>query len=41
MGGDRGGPHIHHLVRRYRSPEEEARKQVYYREIARRVAEGG
>jgi hypothetical protein len=41
MGGDRGGPHIHHLVRRYRSPEEEARKQVYYREITRRVAEGG
>jgi len=35
LGLDRGGPHIHHLVRRFRSPEAEARKQDYYREIAR------
>jgi hypothetical protein len=26
-----GGPHIHHLVRRFRSPEEEAKKQMLYR----------
>jgi hypothetical protein len=29
-----GGPHIHHLVRRFRTPEEEARKQDFYRDIA-------
>ena len=34
LGLDRGGPHIHHLVRRYRSPEAEALKQARYREIA-------
>ncbi len=34
LGQDRGGPHIHHLVRRYRSPEAEARKQEYYQHIA-------
>jgi hypothetical protein len=33
-GQDRGGPHIHHLVRRFRSPEAEAAKQAFYREIA-------
>ena len=36
MGGARGGPHIHHLVRRFRTPEQEERKQAFYREIARR-----
>ncbi len=40
IGGARGGPHIHHLVRRFRTPEEEARKQEFYREIARRRAGG-
>jgi len=35
LGHDRGGPHIHHLVRRFRSPEAEARKQDFYREIAK------
>lgn len=36
IGGSRGGPHIHHLVRRFRTPEQEALKQERYREIARR-----
>jgi hypothetical protein len=36
MGGARGGPHIHHLVRRFRSPAQEERKQAFYREIASR-----
>ena len=36
MGGSRGGPHIHHLVRRFRTAEEEERKQAFYRGIARR-----
>ncbi len=36
VGGPRGGPHIHHLVRRFRTPEQEDRKQAFYREIARR-----
>jgi hypothetical protein len=35
LGLDPGGPHIHHLVRRFRSPEAEARKQEYYRDMAR------
>jgi hypothetical protein len=34
LGQDAGGPHIHHLVRRFRSPEAEARKQAYYRRMA-------
>ena len=34
MGGPRNGPHIHHLVRRFRSPAEEDEKQRRYREIA-------
>ncbi len=34
VGGPRGGPHIHHLVRRFRTPEQEDRKQAFYREIA-------
>jgi hypothetical protein len=34
IGGPRGGPHIHHLVRRFRTAEEEDRKQAFYREIA-------
>ena len=34
IGMGRGGPHIHHLVRRFRTPEEEERKQAFYREIA-------
>ncbi len=37
MGGDVGGPHIHHLVRRFRTPEQEERKQAFYREIAART----
>ena len=36
MGGPRGGPHIHHLVRRFRTPAQEDAKQVRYREIAAR-----
>ena len=39
MGGARGGPHIHHLVRRFRTAEQEERKQEFYREIARAHAE--
>jgi hypothetical protein len=34
-----GGPHIHHLVRRFRTPAEEARKQDFYRDIAAAHAE--
>jgi hypothetical protein len=34
IGLDRGGPHIHHLVRRFRSPQAEAAKQAHYRELA-------
>jgi hypothetical protein len=36
MGGPRGGPHIHHLVRRFRDAAREDEKQAYYRSIARR-----
>jgi len=36
IGGARGGPHIHHLVRRFRTPEEEQRKQSFYKAIAER-----
>jgi len=39
LGQDRGGPHIHHLVRRFRSPEAEAAKQAFYRAIAARHGE--
>jgi hypothetical protein len=35
IGGAKGGPHIHHLVRRFRTPEEEERKQAFYKRIAR------
>ncbi len=35
-GGPRGGPHIHHLVRRFKTPEQEDRKQADYRDIIRR-----
>jgi hypothetical protein len=38
IGLARGGPHIHHLVRRFRTPEQEERKQEFYREIARKRA---
>jgi hypothetical protein len=38
LGLGTGGPHIHHLVRRYRSPEAEARKQDHYRRIAEQHA---
>ena len=31
---DQGGPHIHHLVRRFRTPEAEAAKQDFYQQIA-------
>ena len=34
FGQGAGGPHIHHLVRRFRSPAEEAAKQDRYRRIA-------
>ncbi len=37
IGGARGGPHIHHLVRRFRTPEQEERKQAFYKEIASRT----
>jgi hypothetical protein len=36
IGGGRGGPHIHHLVRRFRDREAEDAKQSFYRDIARR-----
>ncbi len=36
MGGGRGGPHIHHLVRRFRTREQEDRKQAFYRDILHR-----
>jgi hypothetical protein len=35
LGQGSGGPHIHHLVRRFRSAAAEAAKQERYREIAR------
>jgi hypothetical protein len=35
IGGARGGPHIHHLVRRFRSDAQENAKQEFYRQIAR------
>jgi hypothetical protein len=34
LGQGEGGPHIHHLVRRFRSPEAEDLKQQHYRRIA-------
>ncbi len=34
IGASRGGPHIHHLVRRFRTSAEEERKQAFYRAIA-------
>lgn len=36
LGQGPGGPHIHHMVRRYRSAEAEAQKQEQYRAIAAR-----
>jgi len=36
IGQGQGGPHIHHMVRRYRSAEAEAWKQEQYRAIAAR-----
>jgi hypothetical protein len=36
LGQGSGGPHIHHLVRRFRSAAAEATKQEHYRAIARR-----
>jgi hypothetical protein len=36
IGGERGGPHIHHLVRRFRDREAEDRKQSFYRSISQR-----
>ena len=33
IGGARGGPHIHHLVRRFRSKEQENEKQAFYLQI--------
>ena len=38
IGGPRGGPHVHHLVRRFRTPEQEESKQDFYRRIAARKA---
>jgi hypothetical protein len=35
IGGARGGPHIHHLVRRFRTKEQEIAKQAFYLQIAR------
>lgn len=34
LGQGAGGPHIHHLVRRFRSPAAEAAKQEHYRTLA-------
>jgi hypothetical protein len=39
LGQGRGGPHIHHLVRRFRSPDAEAQKQERYRAIAVQFAD--
>ncbi len=36
LGLDCGGPHIHHLVRRFRTPQAEAAKQEFYQAIAAR-----
>ena len=36
LGGARGGPHIHHLVRRFKNTEAEDEKQAFYKRIARR-----
>jgi hypothetical protein len=36
LGQGSGGPHIHHLVRRFRSAAAEASKQRHYRAIAHR-----
>jgi len=33
VGGHRGGPHIHHLVRRFRTQAEEKQKQELYKRI--------
>jgi hypothetical protein len=33
VGGPRGGPHIHHLVRRFRTQAEEKQKQDFYKRI--------
>lgn len=38
VGLSRGGPHIHHYVRRFRTPAEEAAKQAYYRALAEGAA---
>ena len=40
IGQGAGGPHIHHLVRRFRTPEAEERKQQFYRDLATRHAPG-
>jgi hypothetical protein len=39
LGQGTGGPHIHHMVRRYRSAPAEAEKQARYLEIAVRYGE--
>jgi len=39
LGGPRGGPHIHHLVRRFRTAAEEAEKQAFYKGIAEKAEE--
>ena len=36
LGGARGGPHIHHLVRRFKNTEAEEKKQAFYKRIANR-----
>jgi hypothetical protein len=41
IGGPAGGPHIHHLVRRFRNAEAEEQKQSFYRGIAKRHAAPG
>ena len=40
LGQGSGGPHIHHRVRKYRSPAAEAEKQAQYQAIAARYAAG-
>jgi hypothetical protein len=40
IGGPPGGPHIHHLVRRFKGAVAEEKKQSRYRDIARRHASG-
>ncbi len=41
VGGPRGGPHIHHLVRRFRTQAEEKQKQELYKRIEQQAQDPG